>query len=731
MRGGSVGVEHCFALRIRHAVVLALATPLVSLSAIPEVAAEPGAAVTLDVIEVTARRSTEPLTSVPISVDAVQPRDIEMEAPSSAAVDISRRIPNYSVTDVGNPLFAFGAIRGVGTLSFPQNPFDSTIGYALNGMPISMYAGTQQLLDVSRVEVLRGPQNVLFGRSSEGGTVNIVPAEPDGTRDIRLRGEIGTKGNYLTDMIAGGTLIPGVLNGRGAIRFTGGQGDVKNLLSGENLPSSDIGSARGSLRYFAGERTTVTVTGFYENDRRDSFNYILRDGPNYPAVMQDEALGFKRKLAVGSVEVKHELDNFDLIGTFGIQDIRARMSSDNTDGLIYSKLTGLPPSFFSSATCSDCTRYQFSERAYSGEVRASSKPGAPVRWITGVNVYNSSFQQGGTNTSSFGPTQNGLYDAKLDLNSYSAFGEIGLPLTDRLTLTPGIRVGHDSVSRRGSYVSNGAPGTVPRFDEYGKVSEPFVAGGVTLSYKFDDDTMAYGSVKRGYSSAGFPYFNIFSVFGKAAPSYPASYAWTYEIGAKKALLDGRLVLDGSIFYNDVADGHVNYFDLLANSFTIAALDYRTYGFEASARARLAEGWTVRGGVGYLHAEFVNVPANDATGAKNGGRVPGIPMWSGNIGVENRSPLSQFGLSGDLVSSAEFQFVGGHRAADIANTFDLRTYTVVNARIGWEVDRYKVYAFGRNLFDSNIEVAGTPYTPTVLAVTPGLGRVVGLGAEISF
>ncbi|WP_166302523.1 TonB-dependent receptor plug domain-containing protein [Bradyrhizobium sp. 2S1] len=179
------------------ALIVAIVTPIASLSIAPEAFAQQADTIILDPIEVTARRSSEPLTSVPVSVDVVQGRDAELEAPSNAAVDISRRVPNYSVTDVGNPLFAFGSIRGVGTLSFPQNPFDSTIGYALNGMPLSMYGGTQQLLDVSRVEVLRGPQNVLFGRSSEGGTVNIVPAEPDGVRDIRLRGEVGTNGNYL------------------------------------------------------------------------------------------------------------------------------------------------------------------------------------------------------------------------------------------------------------------------------------------------------------------------------------------------------------------------------------------------------------------------------------------------------------------------------------------------------------------------------------------------------
>ncbi|GGF86186.1 TonB-dependent receptor [Azorhizobium oxalatiphilum] len=720
----------------RLALLLTLAAGLggVTSAAAQSAAAGAGETIALDAVEVTARRDAEPLSAVPVSVGLVRAQDLELEAPTNAAVDISRAVPNYAVTDVGNPLFAFGAIRGVGTLSFPQNPFDSTIGYALNGNPLSLYSGSQQMLDVERVEVLRGPQNVLFGRSSEGGTVNIVTAQPDGVRDMRVRGEIGTNGNYLTDVIAGGTLIPGVLNGRGAIRFTGGKGDVTNLLTGQTLPDQQIAAARGSLRLFAGERTTITVSGFYENNESDTFNYILRGGANYPAVMLDQPLGFSRRLAIGTAEVKHAFDDFDLTATFSVQDITSHQNSDNTDALIYAQVTGLSPSFFTGTAgpaCTDCTRYKFQETAYSAEVRLSSRADAPVRWTAGVSYYHSDFEQGGTNVSSFGPTQNGTYNTQMTLDSTSAFGEIGIPLNERWTLTPGVRVGYDTLSRDGLYISNGAAGTVPAFAESGEVSDPYVAGGLSLSYKVDADSLVYGSIRRGYSNAGFPYFNIFSVFGQPAPSYPASYAWTYEIGGRTALLDGRLRLDGSIFYNNVQDGHVNAFDLLANSFTITALDYYTYGFEANARLRINEGLSVYGGIGYTKAAFFDVATGDASGAADGNSLPNVPNWQGVAGIETSTPLSSLGLPGRLVSNVEYQFAWGGRAADLANTFYLAPYNIVNARVGWQGEQVKVYAFARNLFDDNIETAGTAYTSTVFAVTPGLGRVVGLGAEVRF
>lgn len=682
----------------------------------------------LDTIEVTARRDPERLIDVPVSLEVVRPAE-SIEAPSNTAVDLSRSVPNYAVTDVGNPRQAFSAVRGVGTLGFPLNPFDTTVGYTLNGAPLSLYAGFQQLLDVNRVEVLRGPQNVLFGRSSQGGTVNIVPNEPDGVRDIRLRGEIGTRGEYLVDAIAGGTIIPGQLNGRGAIRFTGGNGSVPNLVNGDDLPMREIGAARGSLRAFLSERTTMTVSGFFERDDRRTYNFILRGGPNYPATILNPTPTTDRNLGVGTVEIRHALDTFDVTGTFGFQDMRSNMKFDNTDGLIYGKLFGLPSSFFNTIG-TDFSDYRIREQAYSGEIRLSSKPGAPIRWTTGASLYRSTFNQDSRNTSQFSPSLNGRNDDTLNLTSASVFGEIGLPLADRLTVTPGVRIGQDSVRRNGVYTSNGTPGVVPTFADEGKYDEGFVAGGITVDYKLDRDSMLYASVKRGYSSGGFAYFNQNAPFGIPATPYPSSYSWTYETGARTTVWDGRLSLEASLFYNDVADGHVYTFDPVGNAFSIKALDFNTYGFEASARARLTEMFTVYGRVGYVHTEFVNVPVGDPTGARNGGRLPGVPAWSGTVGLEQTTSLGSLGLAGKLVSSVELQFADT-RPADVPNTFDLGAYALVNARIGWENDRLKAYVFGRNLTDKLVEVAGVSYGPGVEAVTLGLGRVIGFGAEVKF
>jgi iron complex outermembrane recepter protein len=312
----------------------------------------------------------------------------------------------------------------------------------------------------------------------------------------------------------------------------------------------------------------------------------------------------------------------------------------------------------------------------------------------------------------------------------SVFGEVGIPLTDRLTFTPGIRVGHDEVKRQGLFTSNGTPGVVPSFSDHGEFGDSFAAGGVTLDYKLDATSLVYASIKRGYSNGGFAYFNQNAPFGIPAEPYPSSYSWTYEAGARTTLPGGRLSLEGSVFYNDVKDGHVYTFDPIGNFFAIRALDYRTYGFEAAMRARLTDEVKTYGGVGFVHTGFVNVPLNDPTGAKNGGSLPGVPRWSGVFGLEHGMPLGRFGLAGTLVSSAELQ-LGDIRPADVPNTFNLKSYAIVNAKIAWEKDALQAYIFGRNLSDQRVEVAGVLYGPGIETVTLGLGRVVGIGAEMKF
>ncbi|WP_271580275.1 TonB-dependent receptor domain-containing protein [Bradyrhizobium sp. CCBAU 45389] len=136
-----------------------------------------------------------------------------------------------------------------------------------------------------------------------------------------------------------------------------------------------------------------------------------------------------------------------------------------------------------------------------------------------------------------------------------------------------------------------------------------------------------------------------------------------------------------------------------------------------------------GGIGLTHAELVNVPAGSAAGAKNGGRVPNVAPVTANVGFQYQVSAAAFRLNGDVYVRGNYQFVGA-RAADVANSFDLASYGVVNGRMGWKVSNFEAYLFANNLLDERYETFGQSFG-TVQSVRVGQGRIVGLGATSRF
>lgn len=685
---------------------------------------------TLDPLVVTARREEEDLGNVPVSVGVVRP-SLTIENPSDGAVELGRRVPNYAVTDSTNPRQSFAAIRGVGTITFPLTPFDTTVTYTVNETPLSLFAGFHQLLDLQRVEVLRGPQNILFGRSSQGGTINYVTREPDGVFDARLNGQIGTDGEFLGDVAVGGAIVPGRVNGRAAFRYTGGDGFVTNIPTGELLPDREIAAGRASLRLMIDERTQIDLMAFHEIDDRETANVFLsRTDEAFPASQINPAAEFDRELTIITADLQRSFDSFDLTGSFGFQRMIANTIADSTDGLLFGPAFGLPPEVFDTEG-TDVFGTNQRELAFSGEVRAASAEDAELRWITGVSAYVSDFNTPFFSTSSINPGANGTNETTLNLTDLSAFGEVGVPVTNRLTVAPGLRMGFVRSERSDVFRSNGTPGILPIFAEDTDFEDVFVAGGVTVDYRLSDEALLFASVKRGYASGGLINFSQNAPFGVPVEPFPSSVSWSYEIGGRATLFDGRVSTSAALFFNDVKDGHVQAFDIIGNVGVVEPLDYRTYGFEADATMAVTDWATAFLAAGYTETEFVDPPDGSLSGAVDGARVPNVPRWQIASGFDTAVPLTDIGLPGDLTTQFEAQFVD-RRPVDIANTFDLDAFLVLNAQLGWQHDHIHIYAFGRNLTNEVVETTGTSFGPGIEGVgVASTDRVIGVGTTIRF
>ena len=314
---------------------------------------------------------------------------------------------------------------------------------------------------------------------------------------------------------------------------------------------------------------------------------------------------------------------------------------------------------------------------------------------------------------------NGEFDTEITSQTWSIFGDASVPVTDRLTLSGGMRVSHDDQRLDDSYANTAG---VTQTSQKQDVSDSYITGRAAISYDWTNDFMTYASVARGYASGGFAKVQAFSPLGGQTNSFDPSTAWTYEVGSKASFFENKAELDAALFYNDVSDGQLVGFQIVGGVpvYSYTNQDYKTYGLEVEGRALLTEDLEVWGGIGVMKSELGSVTAGGGT---KGNEVPGAAEFNANVGLMYDF-LDDFSLSG------QYQFVGA-RTADIANNFDLDEYHIVNGRLGWGDEDFQVYAFANNILDEHPEYFGTQNSSTNHAMTVGLGRVVGIGITKSF
>ncbi|MHA0328983.1 TonB-dependent receptor [Sphingomonas melonis] len=684
----------------------------------------------LDTIIVTARKRAENPQDVPIGMTVLSGEKADA-TPSASNAGLARSVPNMSFVD-GGGLFGNSAnVRGIGSMS-PLSSDDTSVVFYADEMPLSVYSIAPNLFDTDRVEVLRGPQGTLFGRNTQGGAVNIVSRRPTFNRSFSLTGEVGSNGYGLGEFIANGPLIPETLAGRLAVRWNRFGGDIPNIAAGGKDGSLGIGAARGSLLFTPSDRTEALLTISYGKETTHSPRFLLRDTPNFPVSATDPRTLVEGENTGANLRIKHEFESFVLNTQTSYQHSNSRNDFDLTDALVFGKLYQAFPNVTSyRVPGADNSQLTLGEDSFLQEFRVSSLPESPIGWTAGINYFRSASTAGRNSRASTATfsTLNGIQDNDFLVNSYAGFGEVSVPLTDRLKATFGLRATHEEKEAHYRFSGNGFPRVASGYMQNTSLGDDFVTGRVALSYDWTPDVMTYASVARGYVTPGFPAYSVNSFLGKAETPFPASTSWTYETGFKSKLLDDRLSISGAAFLNDVKSGHLIFFDPAQALFTTVALNYQSYGGELELTAKVTPNFDVFSGIGYTHAALVDVPSNSLTGARSGNEVPNVPAVTANIGMEYRWAAEPFGLPGNFTGRVSYQYVDA-RAADVKNTFDLKAYGIVNAKLTWQHNDVSVYAFANNLLDERYEAWGQAFG-TLPTVRVGQGRVVGIGTSLQF
>ena len=711
------------------AVALVLSAPFAALAQDPDGPSDGDDLRRLDVIIVTARQREEASQDVPFALTVLS-RDILEARRVDDTFSFFRQAPGLSLTSFDDGRFAYFQLRGIGPLSQAIGPDDGSVVTYVDGVPQPVFASEFAYLDLERIEVLRGPQGTLFGRNSQGGAINIATRAPSDRFEGRMRLEGGEQGFGLAEATVSGPLAGDRVSGRLSFRASSVDGFVDNIApNGGDLGDQTAYSGRGVIVIEPGADQGLRITLSANADHRDSnpFYYVSRS--QSAAVVEIDPENEVERTAWGvSAKVEAPFGFADFTSITAFNGFENEQVTDDTDGLIYGPLFGLPASdFLAPLSFSD---WREDEARFYQELRLSSLSESGIGWATGIVYFRSDLDVELDNRSTFSPILNGDRDANQKIDSYAAYGEVTAPLfSPRLKGTAGLRYTRDEKTLDASFAGVGFPGSVDFFEETSEADFDLVTGRLALAYEATGNVNLYAAVGRGAKSGGFPRLTLNAAFGVESPNYAESTSWTYEAGVKTRLMDGRARFELSGFYNDVEDEQLFVLDFVAFQFVPVNLDTRSFGIEAQGDVVLNRNWSLSGGLAWTDGETRE--GDVFSGAASGNPIPNVPELSTTATVDYRGDVVSWGRSElSPFLTLTHQYVSD-RAADVADSFDLDAYHNVDLRLGAAFGNVDVFAFARNLLDEEQEINGVLYGPGVEGASLGRERIIGIGLTTTF
>ncbi len=643
----------------------------------------------LEEIVVTAQKREESLADVGIAVDVVSGDRIR-QAGALSLIDLGRYSPGLNIqTPFGEFGYPLIAIRGLSTDGFIETLPQSTGVYA-DGVYVSQPPMQAfRLLDLERMEVLKGPQGTIYGRNTIAGAVNLISKrptfEPDGYATIGFgrysRGSFeGAYGGPVSDNAAGRVAVkylrqtdspltntyPNVgdggeldqLMGRGSLLFRPND-DVELLVrvyAGRDdsdvwpwaaIPAGQDTDGDGIPDQICPEFSRGDVAAAAVNClARDPFvsGDTFNDTDGDPYTINQNAIGAHAYKSSGiSAELNWDLGTRTLTSVTGWDDFERHDTLDEDAG---------PTVALDDVRQSDVS--QFSQ-----EIRLASNGGAGLQWLAGL--YYSTDELEGSPSFDSGGRQD---YSTLETDTLAVFGQVEYPLSNDVTLTAGAR--WTDIERTFDYSTNGFFAAAElKAGITSSFSDSDYSARLALDWRVSDNTLVYGSISRGFNAGTFN-SQFLATVENAAPTESGSLV-AYEVGIKSTLADGRANFEGAVYYYDAQNPQVVAVEPLSGisaNFLINADDSTLTGAEAQLRALAAPWLELSLGVAYIDSEYGKLVTSVAgTGA--GSPFPDSAPVFGSTLVDltgNRIPNSpelsiNSSATVELLVNDQWRFIG--------------------------------------------------------------------------
>ena len=692
-----------------------------SLGGAAQAAEHPEAAVSE--LVVTAQRVAENIQQAPLAVTAFPAAALKRQSIETLQ-DIALRTPGFSVGAVDS-IQTNPAIRGIGSpFGISQNAGgDPSVVVFVDGVYAGR-GGTPDIdaLDLERVEVLRGPQGVLFGKNAVGGLVQFVSRKPQAEPSLRIEGQYGNYDRRTLNARGNAPLSETVfLSLGGSIKKRDGYSF--NAPTGNRVDDQDLRTAAVALRFLPNDDLDIVLAAdLTDQDQRGSprdniCDASIRGGIHCKGIDPDTRVtnaytdGYLRRwLQTYRGEVTYTTP----IGV--LTSITAyRSSTLNVRTPFFSNPVNPPNQIEYTQTDHEKNR-QFSQ-----EVRLAFD-GLGGRLKGQVGAYfldedNNRTQDAQQDLPS--PTQTGVatYPQTVDGRSWALFGQASYAVTDTLNATVGLRQTWER--KRGRFIGRkvSGPGLPPplvaNYDVRGRESWSALTPRFALDWQATPDALVYASATRGFKSGGFQ--GVAGSGPSQSTPYDPEYAWSYEAGAKTQWLGGRVLLNASVFRTDYRDLQVSQLVPLCCVVVGNAATAEIKGAELEWIVRPVAGLQLDGGYGYLDATFESF-ANGVTADYTGNDLPRAPRHKLHLGAQYGADVQGWGLLGrvDYVNQSHMFFDASNVAAQKQEGF-----INIDARVSATSPdgRWEVALWGKNLTDETVATYANAFAPYGLVVVP--------------
>jgi iron complex outermembrane receptor protein len=704
--------------------------------------------VALEEVIVTANRREENLQEVAMSVSAFTDEFLKNSGTTSLQ-QLDQYTPNFKISPVTDTRSTSIRIRGIGSIGSNAG-IDPSVGVFIDGV----YQGRAgmsiaDLMDIQRVEVLRGPQGTLYGKNTAAGALNIISKSPTDLFEAEIEAVVG---NYEARELRGMINIP-LGDGGHATRLSGyyaeNGGFDENTFSGEDINTTDRYGIRSRTLFDMGKVGELTLSLDYSKNEGDC---CAPDIIDYEGSGSPQGVPFS-KLAAATGDPVPEADGYDRELYFDtpfsndveIGGVAADWSAELSNEIVLTWINAWRHYESFSVLDGDFSHYpgvhyqtDVDLDQVSSEFRIASPIGDAFDWQLGLYYYDYQMDTEGENgflplvgqnfldppfPGGFWPEGGINFDTnRHETTSYAVFGQANWAFSEKWKLTVGARYTSEEKSRSGTQESRPAPifpidappiaGADTSANETRQESD--VSPMISISYFLRDGLMLYASASQGFKSGG---FNQLRTAAGVSGEFGEETSRNYEAGWKGTWLNRRLQMNGTVFF-------VDYDDFQSQTFDGQAITVRNAGGMESKGVEFDLVYvpnalaTMGMAIGYNDATYTDFDTAECTAAMNfaetggsalvpitcvqdleGEPIDNAPEWT----VSNFVQLQDSFGSSDMswVARLEYNYIDDlYMAQDLDEALHRDALNMVNARlsVSGKDDQWQVTLWGRNLLD---------------------------------